>query len=139
VPVMHWRGWNELTPGTCRGTRRERNVYVSEILKLIKVGIVCIIFYWPKANVAGGKRLGEERLLETKVFWVIFGIKSCTMSRRERKAAARGCVVSRTSSLKSLRGLHLTRFRLYMFRQEFYQSSFILVTKIPGCSMCSFF
>lgn len=49
---------------------------------------------------AGGKRLEEERLSETKVLWLMTGIKSCTMSSRERKLAARGCVKSRTSSPK---------------------------------------
>ena len=50
--------------------------------------------------VAGGKRLGEERPSETKVFWLTTGIKSCTVSCRERKPVARGCVKSRTSSPK---------------------------------------
>lgn len=66
--------------------------------------------------VSGGRRLGEERP-ETRLFWLVTETKKCTVSCRERKPSARGCIVkSSTSAPKKSTGVAAGAFQSALAR-----------------------
>lgn len=84
--------------------QRRENFAIWEIEKLSKVGIVYeTVIQLPWKYRGRKEEIREERLLKSKVSCLRPGMKSCTMSSREQKPAARGCIKARTSRKKSAR------------------------------------